>query len=168
MDSHFTTVFKLGRAVPLPCLAQSWKLMLAFLVACHASSVRPSVCSRSSEMTSKRTSRVNIFSLFHSYLPLEKSVGLHLKKLESTSLRDALCQVWLKLALWFWRRFINFVNVFSLYRNYFPLEKGMAHRLNKLESPIPKDALCHVSLKLTQCRRTTGNQKISSFQAKVS
>ena len=28
--------------------------------------------------------------------------------------KDALCQVWLKLAHWFWRRFFNFVNVFSL------------------------------------------------------
>ena len=27
--------------------------------------------------------------------------------------KDALCQVWLKLAQWFWRRrFFNFVNVF--------------------------------------------------------
>ena len=44
---------------------------------------------------------------------------LHLKKLESPLTKDALCQVWLKLAQWFWsRRFLNFVKVFSLFRNY--------------------------------------------------
>ena len=53
------------------------------------------------------------FSLFPNYLPLEKRGALHLNKLESPSLKDALCQVWLKLAQWFWRRrFFNFVNVF--------------------------------------------------------
>ena len=30
--------------------------------------------------------------------------------------------------------------VFSLFRNYLPLEKGWALHLNKLESPSPKDA----------------------------
>ena len=36
-----------------------------------------------------------------------------LKKLESPSPKDALCQDWLKLAQWFWRRgFFNFVNIF--------------------------------------------------------
>ena len=43
--------------------------------------------------------------------------------------------------------FFNFVNVFSLFRNYLPLEKGGALNLNKLESPSPKDALCQVWLK---------------------
>ena len=38
----------------------------------------------------------------------------HLKKLESPSPKDALCQDWLKLAQWFWRReLFNLVNVFS-------------------------------------------------------
>ena len=36
----------------------------------------------------------------------------------------SLCHVWLKFAQWFWRRFVNFINVFSLFRNYLPLEKG--------------------------------------------
>ena len=35
-----------------------------------------------------------------------------------------------------------FVNVFSLFRNYLPLEMGGALHLNKLWSPLPKDALC--------------------------
>ena len=41
---------------------------------------------------------VNVFLLFRYYLPFEKSVALHLNKLESLSPKDALCQVWLKLA----------------------------------------------------------------------
>ena len=91
------------------------------------------------------------FSLFRNYLPLEKGGALHLNKLESPLLKDALCQVWLKLARWFWRRrFFNFVNVFSLFRNYLPLEEGEALHLNKLKSPSPKDALCQVWLKLAQ------------------
>ena len=47
---------------------------------------------------------VNGFSQFHNYLPLEKGGALYLNKLESPSPKDALCQVWLKLAHWFWRR----------------------------------------------------------------
>ena len=38
------------------------------------------------------------------------------------------CHVWFKLAKWFWRRrFLNFVNVFSPFRNYFPLDLGKEH-----------------------------------------
>ena len=40
--------------------------------------------------------------------------------------KDTLCQVWLKLAMWFLRRFLKLVNVFSLIRYYLPLVKGMA------------------------------------------
>ena len=81
----------------------------------------------------------------------ENLLVLHLNKLESPSPKDALCQDWLKLAQWFWRRkFFNFVNVFALFRNYLPLEKGGALHLNKLESPSPKNALCQVWLKLAQ------------------
>ena len=94
---------------------------------------------------------VNVFSLFRNYLPLEKGGVLHLNKLESPSPKDALCQVWLKLAQWFWRRrFLNFIKVFSLFRNYLPLERGSALHLNKLDSPSPKDAFCKVWLKLAQ------------------
>ena len=77
-------------------------------------------------------------------------MALHLNNFESeVSSKDALRQICLKLAQWFWRRrFLNFVNVFSLIRNYLPLEKGGALHLNKLESPSPKDALCQVGLKL--------------------
>ena len=45
-----------------------------------------------------------------------------------------------KLARWFWRRrFLNFVNVLSLFSNYLPLEKVRALHSNKIESPLPKD-----------------------------
>ena len=49
---------------------------------------------------------VNVFSKFCNYLPLEKGTALHLNKLESPSPKDALCQVWLKLALWFLEKVI--------------------------------------------------------------
>ena len=44
---------------------------------------------------------------FHYFViisPWKKGRALHLNKLESPSAKDALCQVWLKLAQWFWRR----------------------------------------------------------------
>ena len=44
------------------------------------------------------------FALFRNYLPLEKGWTLHMNKLESPSPKNVLCQVWLKLAQWFWRR----------------------------------------------------------------
>ena len=81
---------------------------------------------------------------------INKQFFFHFNKLESPSPKNALCQVWLKLAQWFWwREFFNFVNVFLLFCNYLPLEKGRALHLNKLESPSPKDALWQVWLKLT-------------------
>ena len=44
---------------------------------------------------------------------------------------------------WFWsRRYVNFINVFSLFRNHLPLEKGRALHLNKLETTLLKNALC--------------------------
>ena len=44
--------------------------------------------------------KINVFSLFCNYLPLEKGRALHL----CSSPKNALCQVWLKLVQWFWRR----------------------------------------------------------------
>ena len=70
---------------------------------------------------------VNAFSLFRNYLSLEKDRALHLNKLESPSFKnalwespsinDALCQIWLKLAQWFWRR--RFFFILSMYFRYF-------------------------------------------------
>ena len=91
---------------------------------------------------------VSVFSLFRNYLLLENGGALHLNNVESPSPKDALCQVWLKLAQWFWRR--NFVNVFSLFCNYLLLQNGRVLHLNNVESSSPKDALCQLWLKLAQ------------------
>ena len=45
-----------------------------------------------------------IFFNFCDYLPFEKDLALHLNNLEFPLPKDDLCQVWLKLACWFWRR----------------------------------------------------------------
>ena len=81
-------------------------------------------------------------SIFPYYLPLEKSGAL-----AWTNLNPLLCQLWLKLAQWFWRnRFLKFVNVFSLFPYCLPFEIGGALHLNKIDFPSPKDALCKVWL----------------------
>ena len=46
----------------------------------------------------------NVVSLFRNYLPLEKGGNHHLNKPESHLPKVALCQIWMKLAQWFWRR----------------------------------------------------------------
>ena len=74
------------------------------------------------------------FHLCSNLSPLGKGVAPYLNKLESPSPKDALCQVWFKQAQRFLRRrFLNFVNVFSLFRNYLPLEKGTALYLNQIK-----------------------------------
>ena len=70
------------------------------------------------------------------------------KKKESSLPQIVLCQVWYKLARWFWG--IN-IFVFSLFRYYLLLEKCWTFHLNKLKSSSPKDALSSVWLKLFQC-----------------
>ena len=80
----------------------------------------------------------------------------------------ALCQVCLKLDHWLWRRkFFNFVNDFLLFRNYLPLEKGLALYLKKLESHLPKNVLCQVWLKLARCFLRWRFFKISSIYFKL-
>ena len=51
------------------------------------------------------------FCYFHYFLSFRKHVTLNLNKLNFPSPKDALCQIWLKLAQRF-RRFSNFVKVF--------------------------------------------------------
>jgi hypothetical protein len=85
------------------------------------------------------------FLLFCSYLPLEKGYPLRLKKFESPSPKDDLCQVWLKLAQWFWRRrFLNDPTSFLHFCDYLLLEEGLALYLIKLEFPSPKDDVSKV------------------------
>jgi hypothetical protein len=76
---------------------------------------------------------------------LEKGYPLHLRTLESPFPQDDLCQVWLKLAQWFWiRRFLNDPTPFSHFCDYLPFEKDLALYLNKLEFSSSKDNLCEV------------------------
>ena len=75
---------------------------------------------------------------------------LYLNKPLSTLPKDALCQNWSKLALWFWRRFSNFVNLFLLFCYYLRLKKGGVLYLKELESPLPKDGLYQVWFKLVE------------------
>ena len=95
---------------------------------------------------------INVFSLFRNYLLLKKGVALYFKKLDFPSHKDAFCEVWLKLAMWYLRRRIslNYDNVFLLFCNHIPLENCTVIYLNKLESLSPKNALCRFCLKLAQ------------------
>ena len=64
------------------------------------------------------------------------------KNLEYPISKDAFCQVWLKLAQSFLRRFFNFVNVSLLFGNYFPLVKGVILHLKKLQFSCDQRILC--------------------------
>jgi hypothetical protein len=75
---------------------------------------------------------------------LEKGYTLLLKKLESSPSKDNLCQVWLKLAQWFWRRFLNDPTLFLHFCDYHPFEENLTLYLNKPEFPSPKDNLYQV------------------------
>jgi hypothetical protein len=74
------------------------------------------------------------FLLFRYYLPLEKGYPLRLSNIKSSTPKDDLCPVWLKLAQWFWRRrFLNDPTPFSHFCDYLPFEEDLAFYLNKLE-----------------------------------
>jgi hypothetical protein len=49
------------------------------------------------------------FLLFCYYFPLKKGAALYLNNLEFPPPKDKLCQLWLKLAQWLWRR--RFINI---------------------------------------------------------
>ena len=79
-------------------------------------------------------------------------MALHLNKLESRSPWNVMCQVWVKLAQWFYSKYFR-VRVFSLlvFRYYlylYPLKKDGGLPLNKHEFLSPKIAWCQVWLKL--------------------
>jgi hypothetical protein len=89
------------------------------------------------------------FLHFCDYLTFEEGLALYLNKLEFPSPKDNLYQVWFNLACWFWRRrFLKNFSAFSLFSYYLPLERGYPLSLNKLKSPLAKDDLCQVWLKL--------------------
>jgi hypothetical protein len=81
--------------------------------------------------------------------PWRRVIPFIWKKLESPLPKDDLCQVWLKLAQWFWRRrFLNDPTPFFHFCDYLPFEEDLALYLNKLEFPLPKDNLYQVWLNL--------------------
>jgi hypothetical protein len=87
----------------------------------------------------------SVFLLFCYYLPLERGNALYLNKLEFFLPKNYLCQVWSKLAQWFWRRrFLNDPTPFLHFCDYLPLEEELALYLNKLEFPLPKDNVYQV------------------------
>jgi hypothetical protein len=77
--------------------------------------------------------------------PLGEGNSLPLNKVESPPSKDDLCQVGLKLALWFWRRFlIKDLIPFLHFCDYLPFEEDLALYLHKLEFSSPKDNLYQV------------------------
>ena len=69
--------------------------------------------------------------------PLWEGRGPSIEQIWIPLPKDALCQVWLKLALWFWRRrLLKVVNVLLFLHNYPSFTKVKAFYLNNLESPL--------------------------------
>ena len=67
--------------------------------------------------------------------PLWKGWALHLNKLESSSSKDDLCQVWLKLAQWFWRRrFLKLSMYFRSFVTISPWKRASPFILTNLNS----------------------------------
>ena len=86
------------------------------------------------------------FCYFGIISPFKKGMTLHLNKIDSPSPKNALWEVWLKLARWFLRRgTLNCVNIcLSLFNNYILLKNKVALHLKKLKFLSPKDASCQV------------------------
>jgi hypothetical protein len=63
-----------------------------------------------------------VFLLFCYYLHLEMGNPRHFNKLGIIPPKDDLCQVWLKLAQWFWR-FLNEPSHFYIFVNISPLKR---------------------------------------------
>jgi hypothetical protein len=77
--------------------------------------------------------------------PLGEGLSPSYKALEFSPSKDDLCQVWLKLAQWFWRkRFLNDPNPFLHFCDYLPFEEDLTLYLNKLEFISPNDNLYQV------------------------
>jgi hypothetical protein len=74
---------------------------------------------------------------FCDYFPFEKYLALYCNNLEFSIPKNDLYQVWLKLAHWFWERFLKISIVFLFFRYYLPLEKGVPLHLNNFQSPSP-------------------------------
>ena len=90
---------------------------------------------------------IKVFPLFHYNLHLGKGVVRDLNKTELPLQKDVLCLVWLKLAHMFWRTFLDFDDVFSLfsfYTVYISLEEEGSTMLKSSESvSVRSNQLCH-------------------------
>jgi hypothetical protein len=87
----------------------------------------------------------SVFLLFLYYLHVEKGYPLLLNKFQSPLPKDNLCQGWLELAQWFWRRiFLNDLTPFLHFCDYLPFEEDLTLYLKKFEFPSPKDNLYQV------------------------
>ena len=114
---------------------------------------------------------VNVFSLFHYYLPLIQrcfvlissvyfryfaiiSPWKNVNKLESPFSKRCFEPIG---PVVLYKKSFKFrqMNTFSLFPYYVPFQKSMELPVKKLESPSPKDAFCQVWLKLVLwlCRR---------------
>ena len=69
-------------------------------------------------------------TLYFVIISIWKKGALHLNKPKSLSRKDTLCHIWMKLAHWFWRRFLNYFNVFLLFCCHHTVENGGAFLLN--------------------------------------
>jgi hypothetical protein len=131
---------------------------------------------------------LTLFLYSCNYLPFEEDLALYLNEFEFSLPKDDLCQVSLKLAWWFWRRFLykKKISVFLLFRYYLSLGKRVGLHMNNFESLSPKADLCQLWLQLANrfwrrssnrqtngrtpaVRRTTDDQKSSlELSAQVS
>ena len=104
---------------------------------------------------------VNVFSLFRNYLSLKKDGTLHLNKLESPSPKDALCQVWLKLAQWFWRR--RFFLLSSMYSRHFAFGSDELIKLQQgvMQWPIQyAHIIPHIYAKIIHTKTGTTDKRL--------
>ena len=92
---------------------------------------------------------INMLIWFSLLWPLLTPGDHDVNNSESTLYQKAFMQIWPILARWFWRRrFLDDPTPFFHFCDYLPFEEDLALYLNNLESPLPKDDLCQVWLKL--------------------
>ena len=76
----------------------------------------------------------------------------------------AFCQVWLKLTQWFWRRrFFKIINVFLLFRNHHPLEKGEPFIWTNLNPLHPKMLCAKFGWNWSSCSEEENFQNLSMY-----
>jgi hypothetical protein len=80
--------------------------------------------------------------------------GAIMNKLESPPSKDDLCQVWLKLAIWFWRRrFLNDPTPFLHFCDFHTFEEDLTLHLKKLGYPSPNFHCIFTLAIISPCRR---------------